>query len=133
MKRHGSASEISSRSVSSLLDTISRPTKGGRTSGWPRCPTVRSSRPHSALTPVPDALLTFANGYIAAFTGRHCTSDFVIDVDGDDARSRCYLIAVNNAGAPIISTTAVYEDVLRRTADGWRFVHRKVSPDTAIH
>jgi hypothetical protein len=80
-----------------------------------------------------DALLTFANGYIAAFTGRHCTSDFVIDVDGDDARSRCYLIAVNNAAAPIISATAVYEDVLRRTPDGWRFVHRKVSPDTAIH
>ena len=80
-----------------------------------------------------DALLNFAHGYIAAFTGRHCTSDFVIDVDGDDARSRCYLIAVNNAAAPIISTTAVYEDVLRRTPDGWRFVHRKVSPDTAIH
>jgi hypothetical protein len=80
-----------------------------------------------------DALLAFAHGYIAAFTGRHCTSDFVIDVDGDEARSRCYLIAVNNAAAPIISTTAVYEDVLRRTPDGWRFVHRKVAPDTAIH
>jgi hypothetical protein len=80
-----------------------------------------------------DALLTFAKGYIAAFSGRHCTSDFVIDVDGDDARSRCYLIAVNTAAAPIISATAVYEDVLRRTPDGWRFVHRKVMPDTAIH
>src|SRR5215475_14004571 len=51
-----------------------------------------------------DALLAFAHGYIAAFTGRHCTSDFVVDVDGDDARSRCYLIAVNNAAVPIIST-----------------------------
>ena len=80
-----------------------------------------------------EALHTFAIGYIAAFTGRHCTSDFVIDVDGDEARSRCYLIAVNNTAAPIISATAVYDDVLRRTPDGWRFVHRKVSPDTAIH
>ena len=80
-----------------------------------------------------DALLAFAKGYIAAFSGRHCTSDFVVDVDGDDARSRCYLIAVNTAAAPIISATAVYEDVLRRTPDGWRFVHRKVMPDTAIH
>jgi hypothetical protein len=79
------------------------------------------------------ALREFATGYIAAVVGRHCTSDFVVEVDGDDARSRCYLIAVNNAAAPIISTTAVYEDVLRRTPDGWRFVHRKVSPDTAIH
>ncbi len=81
-----------------------------------------------------DALLTFAHSYIAAFKGRHCTSDFVVEVDGDDARSRCYLIAVNNATAPpSILATAVYEDVLRRTADGWRFVHRKVMPDTAIH
>jgi hypothetical protein len=81
----------------------------------------------------PEALLAFAKGYIAAVEGRHCTSDFVVEIDGDDARSRCYLIAVNNAAAPIISATAVYEDVLRRTPDGWRFVHRKVKPDTAIH
>jgi hypothetical protein len=81
----------------------------------------------------PEALHAFATGYIAAVTGRHCTSDFVIDVDGDEARSRCYLIAINNAAAPIVSTTAVYDDVLRRTPDGWRFVHRKVTPDTAIH
>ncbi len=80
-----------------------------------------------------DALLAFAKGYIAAFNGRHCTSDFVIEVDGDDARSRCYLIAVNNSAAPIISATAVYEDILKRTPEGWRFVHRKVAPDTAIH
>ena len=81
----------------------------------------------------PEALLAFAKGYIAAVTGRHCTSDFTIEVNGDEARSRCYLIAVNNAAAPIIAATAVYEDVLRRTPDGWRFVHRKVAPDTAIH
>jgi hypothetical protein len=82
----------------------------------------------------PDGLMAFAVGYIAAFTGRHCTSDFTVDIDGDDARARCYLIAVNNAASPpIISTTAVYEDVLRRTPDGWRFVHRRVTPDTAIH
>lgn len=80
-----------------------------------------------------DALHAFAEGYIAAFTGRHCTSDFVIEVDGDEARSRCYLIAVDNSGTPKILTSAVYEDVLRRTPDGWRFVHRKVRPDSAIH
>jgi hypothetical protein len=81
----------------------------------------------------PEGLLAFAKGYIAAFNGRHCTSDFVVEVDGDEARSRCYLIAVNNTAAPIVSATAVYEDQLRRTPDGWRFVHRKVVPDTAIH
>jgi hypothetical protein len=80
-----------------------------------------------------EALLMFAKGYIEAFPGRHCTSDFVIEINGDEARSRCYLIAVNNGTTPpSILATAVYEDVLRRTGDGWRFVHRKVVPDTAI-
>ena len=79
-----------------------------------------------------EALLAFAKGYIAAFTGRHCTSDFTVQIDGDEATARCYLIAVNNAGPPKILATAVYEDVLRRTPEGWRFVHRKVAPDTAI-
>ena len=31
---------------------------------------------------------------------------------------------VNNASTPVVGVTAVYEDVLRRTADGWRFVRR---------
>ena len=80
-----------------------------------------------------NALLEFANGYIAAFEGRHVTSDFVVTVDGDDATARCYLIAVNaKTTPPSILTTAVYDDVLRRTTDGWRFVHRKVTPDTAF-
>jgi hypothetical protein len=43
------------------------------------------------------------------------------------------LILVNNAATPAIEVTAVYEDVLRRTTDGWRFVYRKVTPDAAIH
>jgi hypothetical protein len=81
----------------------------------------------------PEGLHAFAVGYIDAFVGRHCTSDFTVEIDGDEARSRCYLIAVNNAGPPSILATAVYEDVLRRTPEGWRFVHRKVMPDTAIH
>jgi hypothetical protein len=80
-----------------------------------------------------DGLLAFATGHIAAVEGRHCTTDFVVDVDGDDARSRCSLIAVSNAAAPIASTTAVHDDVLRRTDDGWLFVHGKVTPDIAIH
>jgi len=80
-----------------------------------------------------EALRKFAEGYSGAFTGRHCTTDFVVDLDGDEAKQRCYLILVNNAGTPVVGVTAVYEDVLRRTGDGWRFVHRKVVPDTALH
>jgi hypothetical protein len=54
-------------------------------------------------------------------------------VNGDDATARCYLIAVNTKTTPpSILTTAVYDDVLHRTPDGWRFVHRKVTPDTTF-
>lgn len=80
-----------------------------------------------------EALLEFGKGYSAAFTGRHCTTDHVVDLDGDRAHQRCYLVLVNNDGGCRVSTTAVYEDDLVRTADGWRFVHRRVVPDTALH
>lgn len=79
-------------------------------------------------------LRKFCEGYVAAFTGRHCTSDYVIEVNGDDARQRCYLTLVDNgSGQARVAVTAVYDDVLRRTPEGWRFVHRKVTPDTALH
>jgi hypothetical protein len=82
----------------------------------------------------PEALAGFGRDYSNAFSGRHCTTDWVIDLDGDEARQRCYLLLVNNAGGDVrVSTTAVYEDRLRRTPDGWRFVHRRVVPDTALH
>ena len=79
------------------------------------------------------ALREFGKGYSAAFNGRHCTTDHVVDVDGDRARQRCYLVLVNNEGGSRVSTTAVYEDDLERTPEGWRFVHRRVVPDTALH
>jgi ketosteroid isomerase-like protein len=80
-----------------------------------------------------EALRAFGEGYSAAFTGRHCTTDHVVDLDGDRARQRCYLVLVNNDGGSRVSTTAVYEDELRRTPNGWRFTNRRVVPDTELH
>ena len=80
-----------------------------------------------------EALRTFGEGYSAAFNGRHCTTDHVVDLDGDRARQRCYLVLVNNEGGSRVSTTAVYEDDLVRTPRGWRFAHRRIAPDTAPH
>ena len=81
----------------------------------------------------PEGLTAFAQGYTAAFTGRHCTTDHIIEVDGDRATQRCYLVLINNDGGTRVSTTAIYEDELQRTPDGWRFVVRRIAPDTALH
>ncbi len=81
----------------------------------------------------PEGLTEFAKGYSAAFTGRHCTTDHIIELDGDRATQRCYLVLVNNDGGSRVSTTAIYEDELERTPAGWRFVIRRIAPDTALH
>jgi hypothetical protein len=51
-------------------------------------------------------LKTFATGDVATFTGWHWTSDFVVEVDGDHARSRCYPMPAINAGGSTLSLTA---------------------------
>ena len=56
----------------------------------------------------------------------------MVEIDGDDARSLPSHRREQRHDTPSILATAVYEDELRRTPDGWRFVHRKVVPDTAI-
>ena len=67
----------------------------------------------------PEALHAFVIGYIAAVQ-RAALHERLHGRDRRRRRrgSRCYLIAVNNAAAPIISATAVYDDILRRTP-GW--------------
>lgn len=60
----------------------------------------------------------------------HRLSNFVIDVDGDRATARSYvhaiLIAVPGDASSWIDAVGTYEDVLVRTADGWRISKRTV-------
>ena len=48
----------------------------------------------------------------------------LIDVDGDQATVRAYLMVLRGQ---TVSTTGTYEDALVRLADGWRFSRRVFS------
>jgi hypothetical protein len=64
-----------------------------------------------------DARLTFI---------RHHITNPLIAVDGDGATARSYFIVHSNFGPDHSGT---YDDRLVRTADGWRFAHRRVRID----
>tara|TARA_R110001599_G_scaffold250253_2_gene450102 strand:- start:45 stop:467 length:423 start_codon:yes stop_codon:yes gene_type:complete len=57
---------------------------------------------------------------------RHHITNPLIDVDGDSATARSYFAVHSNIGPDHSGT---YDDQLVRTADGWRFSHRRVRID----
>jgi hypothetical protein len=62
---------------------------------------------------------------------RHCVMNQVIEVRGDRAASKCYLLTVmkRKDGSMITVTAGVYSDTLVRTAAGWRFAERRLRGD----
>lgn len=67
---------------------------------------------------------------------RHYLSNFLVDVDGDTARIRAYLVAVYRRPVmeTIDATQALYGDYdceARRTSDGWKLSKRVVHLDVA--
>ena len=61
-------------------------------------------------------------------TGRHTTTDFIIDVDGDHATQRCHLLELGlDGGTSVVRRYGRYEDHLLRDDRGvWRFVSRRL-------
>ena len=55
--------------------------------------------------------------------GHHVTNVVIISADDDEARTRCKAIAISADGT---ASTATYDDVLRRTSQGWRIARRIV-------
>jgi uncharacterized protein (TIGR02246 family) len=57
----------------------------------------------------------------------HISADSVIDVDGDEATQRVFVLLYRREspdGENEFFASGTYADSLRRTPDGWRFVHR---------
>ena len=61
-------------------------------------------------------------------TGRHTTTDFIIDVDGDRATQRCHLVEFGVEGDyAVVHRYGRYEDRLQRDELGeWRFTSRSL-------
>lgn len=71
------------------------------------------------------ALLSGARDERLTFVRHHITNP-LIAVDGDGATARSYFTVHSNFGPDHSGT---YDDRLIRTADGWRFAHRRVRID----
>lgn len=59
----------------------------------------------------------------------HVVSNIILEIDGDEARSRCYYHApmgrvTPDGGQFVITNGGRYLDRLHRTADGWRIIER---------
>jgi DNA-binding IclR family transcriptional regulator len=92
-------------------DGVFEPSSGGRYQGTP-------------------ALVEFARAFASRLSVRHCTTDALVDVEGDRANQTCYLLLIDRSDGIRIMNTGVYQDSLVRTPEGWRFVHRKVTVDS---
>lgn len=80
-----------------------------------------------------EALKAYATTHYGLNQGRarHWNWNLLIDGDGDDATMRCYLGAYSagQGDSAALRATGVYDDVLVRTPDGWRFASRTVTVD----
>lgn len=76
------------------------------------------------------ALAEFARAFSSRFQVRHCTTDAIVEVDGDRATQTCYLILLDRSDGVKVMNSGVYQDTLVRTPEGWRFAHRRVAIDT---
>ena len=60
---------------------------------------------------------------------RHVVSNFAIEMQGDTATQRVYLLVVEREKKPAVEATAVYEDTLRRIDGTWKFTRRRQTID----
>lgn len=83
---------------------------------------LRSYQGHNALR---ELITTFP------VKGRHVSTNFVIDVDGDRASASSYLLYLSADGyQPVMF--GVYADELERSANGWVFTARRLKVDDGI-
>jgi 3-phenylpropionate/cinnamic acid dioxygenase small subunit len=60
---------------------------------------------------------------------RHCVMNSIVNVDGNRATARSYLIVVQGGETLGVSIAGRYEDRLAKIGDAWRFTERKVHFD----
>jgi hypothetical protein len=61
--------------------------------------------------------------------GRHITTNFIVDVEGDRAHQSAYLTYLDKANGFAVAIFGVYDDDLVREADAWKYSSRKLAVD----
>jgi SnoaL-like domain len=76
-------------------------------------------------TPIKGRAELVAMGQRAGVGTRHFVTNLVVTPTVDGARASCYLVLLNARNSPpSITETAIYEDTLVKTAQGWKFRKR---------
>jgi hypothetical protein len=82
-----------------------------------------------------DGLVQFIKDWVEKRDGanrRHWNSNLAFTATPDGAKGACYLMLLNIGVRPVtIALTGIYEDVLVRSPQGWRFKSRIVHADPA--
>lgn len=67
----------------------------------------------------------------AAAATQHLIANIVIELDGNEARSKCYLQALHTGKGPFegkaMTVWGEYRDQLKLTPTGWRIMHRELA------
>jgi hypothetical protein len=82
-----------------------------------------------------EAIKEFIRGHIKAGKedgARHTLVNYVIEGDGDRATVYSLVVKVQVEKAPFIIATGVYNDVVVRTAEGWKFESRQLDVDPGV-
>lgn len=76
-------------------------------------------------TPIKGRSELVAMGERAGVGTRHFVVNLVVTPTADGAKASCYLVLLNARNSPpSITETAIYEDTLVKTAQGWKFKRR---------
>ena len=63
---------------------------------------------------------------------KHFTANIIVDLAGDSATVVSNFLVVRDSDAgPVIAVAGTYDDIVMRTADGWKFKSRRLSHDIA--
>ena len=76
-----------------------------------------------------EALLAFAKKMIPTMKVKHCTTDAIVEVNGDSATHDAYLILVDTGEKVSVVNSGRYLDVLAKVNGAWKFKARVVEID----
>jgi hypothetical protein len=82
-----------------------------------------------------EAIKEFIRGHIKAGKedgARHTLMNYVIEGDSDRATVYSLVVKVQVEKAPSIIATGVYNDVVVRTSEGWKFESRQLDVDNGV-
>ncbi len=77
-------------------------------------------------------LLAFAKKMIPTMKVKHCTTDAIVEINGNTANHDAYLLLVDTEDKVSVVNSGRYIDVLEKTDGDWKFKSRVVEIDGSM-